>query len=53
MGPQVFDLGVRFYHTDDFYKVGKPLIEDVFENFNLNAELALYNENSIVVIYRR
>ena len=53
LGPQILTLGANFYTTDDLYEVGKPLIEEVFEAFNVNTELALYNENSIVVIYRR
>jgi DNA-binding IclR family transcriptional regulator len=53
LGAQVMTLGASFYRTDDIYEVGKPLIEEAFETYNVNTELALYNEDMIVVVYRR
>lgn len=53
LGAQVMTLGASFYRTDDLYEVGKPLIDEAFEVYNVNTELALYNEDMIVVVYRR
>lgn len=53
LGAQVMTLGASFYRTDDIYEVGRPLIEEAFETYNVNTELALYNEDMIVVVYRR
>jgi IclR family pca regulon transcriptional regulator len=53
LGHQILTLRANFYRTDDLYENGKPLIKEVFETFNVNTELASYDENSIVVIYRR
>jgi DNA-binding IclR family transcriptional regulator len=53
LGAQVMTLGASFYRTDDIYEVGKPLIQEAFETYQVNTELALYNEDMIVVVYRR
>ena len=53
LGAQVMTLGASFYRTDDLYEVGRPLIDEAFEKYNVNTELALYNEDMIVVVYRR
>jgi IclR family pca regulon transcriptional regulator len=53
LGAQSMTLGASFYRTDDIYEVGKPLIEEAFETYQVNTELALYNEDMIVVVYRR
>lgn len=53
LGAQSMTLGAGFYRTDDIYEVGKPLIEDAFETHQVNTELALFNEDMIVVVYRR
>jgi IclR family pca regulon transcriptional regulator len=53
LGAQALTIGANFYQTDDLFEVGRPLIEEVFENYNVNTELASYNENTIVVVYRR
>jgi IclR family pca regulon transcriptional regulator len=53
LGAQAMTLGANFYRTDDIYEVGKPLIEEAFETHQVNTELALYNEDMIVVVYRR
>jgi IclR family pca regulon transcriptional regulator len=53
IGAQSMTIGASFYRTDDIYEVGKPLIEEAFETYQVNAELALYNEDMIVVVYRR
>ncbi len=53
LGSQIMTLGASFYRTDDLYEVGRPLIDEAFETYNVNTELALYNEDMIVVVYRR
>jgi len=53
LGAQVMTLGASFYRTDDLYEVGRPLIEEVFETYNVNTELALYREDMLIVVYRR
>ena len=53
LGAQSMTLGASFYRTDDIYEVGKPLIEEAFETHQVNTELALFNEDMIVVVYRR
>ena len=53
IGAQSMTLGASFYRTDDIYEVGKPLIKEAFETHQVNTELALYNEDMIVVVYRR
>ena len=53
LGAQVMALGASFYRTDDLYAVGRPFIDEAFETYNVNTELALYNEDMIVVVYRR
>ena len=42
LGAQVMTLGASFYRTDDIYEVGRPLIEEAFETYNVNTELGFF-----------
>ena len=53
LGPQVVGLALAFSQTENLSEIGKPFIDEVSETYNLTVELALYQEDILVVVYRR
>ena len=53
LGPQVIDLALAYSQTENLVEISKPFIDEVSESYNLTTEVALFEGDLIVVIYRK
>lgn len=53
LGPQVIGLALAFSQTETVSQISKPFIDEVSETYKLTIELALFEEDILVVVYRR
>lgn len=53
LGPQTLSLGFTFFRNTDLIQMAKPIIDEAFEKNKITIELDLFDEDSVVMIYRR
>jgi DNA-binding IclR family transcriptional regulator len=53
LGAQVLNFVFAFSQTDHLSDVGKPFVDEVFETHDITIDLALFEEDTIAVVYRR
>jgi len=53
LGPQVIALALAFSQTDNLTEIARPFIDEVSQVHDLTVELALFEQNILVVVYRR
>jgi len=53
LGPKAFVLGYRFLGGFDLPQIIKPLVDDIHNRYNISIDVALFHDDSFVVVYRR
>jgi len=53
LGLQVVGLALNFSPNENISEISKPFIDEISEAHNLTVELAIFEEDVLVVVYRR
>jgi IclR family pca regulon transcriptional regulator len=53
LGPQVLGLALAFSQTEKLSDIARAFIDEISEAYRLTVELALFEEDVLVVVYRR
>jgi DNA-binding IclR family transcriptional regulator len=53
LGFQTISLGFNSIQNTDILQMARPLIDEAFEKNNITIELSLFDEDSVVMVYRR
>jgi len=53
LGPQILIFSLGYLHSTDLREIARPLIDEVSETHDITIELAVYEEDTMVVLYRR